>query len=205
MPKRTTPWPRCNASSWRGECGTVVARDESGEPDASGRCEFHNANPVHAEDVSGEDLPAETLEAAEVELPETERDLSRRIGNIRGQLRQDVSTEEVYELIRDSLVAALAATRESWMTCGSCKKKQPVVLPDLGTRVNAIDKLLNQTLGKIEESKSGQNALERLGEKPLSLMSLDEKQLFLAELEAKAATECGCECHASKNDAVALA
>jgi hypothetical protein len=75
----------------------------------------------------------------------TEQQRGVPVDDVRAQLARD--TAEEYELLRGALLDALRAEREAFVTCPSCHKRHPVVVPDWTARVKAVETLLNQGFG----------------------------------------------------------
>lgn len=154
MAKRATPWPRCTAPKKSGEpCGTVVETDPAtGGPAEHGFCSHHAANPVELDDAPS--LMEDEADVAPVldDSPAT----TERIGSLRAALREGASTTETAKLIEDLILDALRASKDHYATCVHCRKRTPVSLPDLGTRVKAAETLLNQLEGRLADGKAPQ-------------------------------------------------
>ena len=150
-------WPRCSAPSWRPEgCGTVVAKGPDGAPDVSGLCAHHLSEATSADEGVAAAAGAEVLAAADESGAgdEAASPSGVRVADLRVRLREDVSDERVYELIRDSLIEALEAHRSYRFRCRSCGDEQPGVLPDLSVRVTTITKLLDSVVPRLAESRA---------------------------------------------------
>jgi hypothetical protein len=88
------------------------------------------------------------------------------VASLRGELRSGLMTEEIASLIKTNIVEGLQAVKNAWFTCTNCKHKNPISLADLGTRVNAAEKLLDQLDGKLRaESASVEQRLSEAQQK----------------------------------------
>lgn len=95
------------------------------------------------------------------------------IESLRDALRGDLLVAEVAGLIKESLLEGLKATKDTYVVCKDpeCGKKTPFKFPDLGTRVNAVTKLLEEVDGKLRAAtEDAQSAIQRKA-------SLDADQL----------------------------
>jgi hypothetical protein len=78
------------------------------------------------------------------------------VASIRDALRTLVSTQEVADLLNETLVEGLKATKPRSVPCPSCGTSVKVELADLGTRVTAATKLLESIEGRLKEAAGDQ-------------------------------------------------
>lgn len=180
--------PLCDDSLKNGDpCKTVASED--------GRCGYHARNARKAEAATDAFVAATEPFQPESESPEDsalDEAIERvRVSDIRGQLADDLADN--YHVLFDSLLDALKAERDMWVTCRECDHRQPVRLSDWGARTKAIDTLINQGLGKLREVASAKISEEslrawaegigqRLEHRPIADLTTDELQWYLLYL-----------------------
>lgn len=140
--------PRCAGSLKDGSaCRTVAEKGEQ-------LCAHHLK--LVAEDAGAPELNEEMEEIAEDESSEALAEVAGqrpRVENVRAQLAADSLDE--YETIREALLDSLKAEKDAYVSCPSCKKRHPVVVPDWNGRINAVTTLLEQGFGKPQENRAG--------------------------------------------------
>jgi hypothetical protein len=146
MSKRQEPWPRCGEDG----CPQVVRRDvPTGKgPALDERCEFHKISDTLTRPEPEPVVYTEEELQPEGVVDESPAD-SEPIASLREALRDDLMTAEVAGLVRDSIVDALRASKSTFITCERCHKRTSAVLPDLGTRMTAAVRLVEELEGKL--------------------------------------------------------
>jgi len=146
-----TPWPRCielrkdgsPCSSTVRKIGAAPAEDQLCAHHFSKvavQCEAPKSPPKHQEPVLEDVGPPIAIES------------------LREALKGSLSTERVAELMQGTLVAALEASKVVYHTC-SCGKREPVIIPDLGTRANAVKGLVEILEGRLKETTENAEAV----------------------------------------------
>lgn len=184
-------WPTCSATLGDGRtpCRTRTATRD-GE-----LCAYHLANPP-APPVAVGDVPEP--EPVEEEVVDVDAGPSagsvdetpavvERIDSLRAALRQGLLTAETGELISDMLLDGLRSSKDVFTTCPACKHRHPVTLPDLGVRVNAASRLVEEIEGKLREANRGipdelEAARKRVRESIESASDADLDLLLAGEL-----------------------
>jgi hypothetical protein len=151
MSKRSD-WPRCPHLKRDGApCGSATRpSDDNVHVPAEDRfCKPHapKVEPVELEPT------AKTEEEPALDVPAPD---AQRVDSLRAALRGSVSTDQMADLMGDTLLKALEATRETWSTCPHCHKRHPVALPDLGTRAQAVRSVIELIEGRAKEEGSRQ-------------------------------------------------
>jgi hypothetical protein len=173
--RKNGSWPRCGEATWRGPCPTASVEADGGP------CQHHLDNPVveveePLEEPTEISLRDETLNGAPVA---DDAHIAERVDNLRAQLAKDIGDE--YALLRDSLLEGLKALRETWATCRKCGTRTQVVVPDMGSRVRAVEALLNQTAGRPgEESKRVDGISRRAHEILAEIEGMTDEELEAA-------------------------
>jgi hypothetical protein len=76
--------------------------------------------------------------------------------DVRARIAEDAA--EFYEgSIRGFFGEALSAEKGVWVTCGKCKHKIEVAVPDWGSRTRALSVLLDQGFGRPQQLQDEQN------------------------------------------------
>jgi hypothetical protein len=83
------------------------------------------------------------------------------IASLREALRDDLMTAEIAGLIKDSIVDALKASKSTFVTCERCHKRTSAVLPDLGTRMTAAVRLVEELEGKLVSAVEAKLSVEQ--------------------------------------------
>jgi hypothetical protein len=102
------------------------------------------------------------------------------IQSLRKALKDGLLTPEVAEAARALLLEALNATKDMYVSCPGCGKRVPVQVPDLGTRVKAVQALLDQIEGKVAAAPpqkpraSGQKFEEMSDEELEALLGVED-------------------------------
>jgi hypothetical protein len=184
-------WPRCSEP----DCDTAV-REIVGDyrgprrPEADGKCARHRI-----EDTTYVPTPAPVPTFDEEPEPEATLDESpvavERIASLRDALREGVVTAEVAELVREQLLQGLRASKSHFATCPNCKRKHPIILPDLATRISATQKLIEEVEGKLaQQQQSAESAIDQEATKLLrDREGLTDEELarYIAQLERELA------------------
>jgi hypothetical protein len=181
LPKSKSEHPLCSATlKDASPCGHVAV-----EGDLCGPHARKAAKAAAEAEASGSSAGSNMGEAAasvveESDPPNAEPGESVPVASLRGELRAGLMTEEVAGLIRDNIVAGLSSVKDAFVTCGKCKTRTPVSLPDLGTRVSAAEKLLDQLDGKLRAESA--SVEQKLSEAQLKAQQ-DLESLTDAELD----------------------
>ena len=155
MPRQKTKNPTCLALlKDDSQCRSVAIR--------AGYCLPHAERVAAEAEASGPPAASDTGEVApvaEVIEPDvfesfppvgTSAEPPVPVASLRGELRAGLMTEEIASLIRENIVAGLRAVKDQYVSCQHCGKRSPVQVADLGTRVNAAEKLLDQMDGRLK-------------------------------------------------------
>ena len=175
-----TPWPHCSAPEGCTSATREVVGSYRGKriPEPDGRCSFHKIEDT----VYIEPQPEPTAtpeEPEEIATVDESPVVVERIESLRESLRSDLITSEVAELIRDQLLEGLRASKVSFATCPHCSHRHPIVLPDLATRINATQKLVEELEGKLQaQYESAEDKLDRAS----AALVKDRSQMSDAEL-----------------------
>jgi hypothetical protein len=175
--KEKSEHSRCSARLKSGEPCTHVAVTEEG---LCRPC----AKKATAANVEGP-IAAENLEAATVsEVDELSEETEPvRIDSLRAALREGSSTAEVAALMQSMLLDGLRASKTVFCTCKKCGSRNPVDLPDLGTRVAAVRALVEELDGRVKQvTETADQKLEaarRRAESDLASCSDDELTLLV--------------------------
>lgn len=103
--------------------------------------------------------------------------------------RADVHTQLVDSgfppLLAEELLNRLSVTKLKWAYCPDCRRKVQVDAIDANAQMKALEMALGYLIGKPKERKELDIII---AQKPLSEMSLNEKQSYLHELERRELT-----------------
>jgi transcription elongation factor Elf1 len=78
----------------------------------------------------------------------------KSVDSIRGALRTLVSTQEMADLLSETLIEGLRSTKPRSVPCQSCGASVKVEVSDLATRVTAATKLLETIEGRLKDAGS---------------------------------------------------
>jgi len=108
------------------------------------------------------------------------------VESLRSELRAGLVTSQTVELIRANLIAGLSAVKEFFVTCPHCHKRHPAAAPDIGVRVSAAEKLLDQLDGKLkaEAATLDQKLAEARSKTQQDIASCSDAELELIVMAA---------------------